>query len=182
MHPGPYLGGVKDNHPPPLYLLNRLQENFPIEWADYSDLIFLVMKGGIVARPIFFLDFWRRRWARDGIAYQSLHRPHCTRDKIMFPVPSPIKPLLQETIASLLLGAPKHFFCNQALDFSRLDSAHSAVVPFVDPNIIQSPFPCWTRAKSAAYLVEALTHLVNNARPCSWRHRSSRSPASSSPQ
>jgi hypothetical protein len=47
---------------------------------------------------------------------------------------------------------------------------HPTVIPFVDPNLIQSPFPFWTRAKSAPYLVEALTQRVNYCPSVAHRH------------
>lgn len=52
------------------------------------------------------------------------------------------------------------------------DPTHSAVIPFVDPKLIQSPFPFWTRAKSAPYLVEVLTQRVHNSPSVTHRHTS----------
>jgi hypothetical protein len=49
---------------------------------------------------------------------------------------------------------------------------HSAVIPFVDPKLIQSPFPYWTRAKSAPYLAEALTQRVNYGPSVTHRYTS----------
>ena len=138
------------------YLLQSASRNFLIASSDYSDLAFAMMKEVIVSCRAIFWQFFGGAMNGDGVAYHFLHRPHCTRDKIMSDAPSHIKPLLPET----------HRFCSQFFSASTLSTfasgpTHSAVIPFVDPKLIQSPFPFWTRAKSAPYLVAALTQVVN---------------------
>ena len=154
--------------PTSTYLLQSASGNFLIVSSDHSDLAFSVMKEVIASYCAIFWQFFGGAMNGDGVANHFLHRPHCTRDKVMSAAPSPIKPLLPET-HRFFPWRSQFFFPASTLSTFASGPTHSAVIPFVDPKLIQSPFPFWTRAKSAPYLVAALTQVVNyRPQQCSW--------------